>query len=168
MNSLGVMPLSTLESQKNVLSHYGIKGQKWGNRRFQNEDGSLTEEGKRRYGKESSRYSEDSRKWKSKDAHSLSDEELNRRNSRLQRERQYKDLTVSPVKKEFIAAAKKIFVGTIVGVSVAAMAKNYKTVLDTGSEFLKAVGIGHSVGQAVKGKIAAIALSQIIKNTKIE
>ena len=31
------------------LIHYGIKGQKWGDRRYQNEDGSLTEEGKRRY-----------------------------------------------------------------------------------------------------------------------
>lgn len=31
------------------LEHHGIKGQKWGERRFQNEDGSLTEEGKRRY-----------------------------------------------------------------------------------------------------------------------
>ena len=31
------------------LEHYGIKGQQWGKRRFQNEDGSLTEEGKRRY-----------------------------------------------------------------------------------------------------------------------
>lgn len=34
----------------NYLMHYGIKGQKHGIRRFQNEDGSLTEEGKRRYG----------------------------------------------------------------------------------------------------------------------
>lgn len=32
------------------LIHYGIEGQKWGVRRFQNEDGSLTEEGKKRYG----------------------------------------------------------------------------------------------------------------------
>jgi hypothetical protein len=32
------------------LVHSGIKGQKWGVRRFQNEDGTLTEEGKRRYG----------------------------------------------------------------------------------------------------------------------
>ena len=31
------------------LNHYGIKGQKWGVRRFQNEDGSLTDEGKKRY-----------------------------------------------------------------------------------------------------------------------
>lgn len=31
------------------ISHSGIKGQKWGVRRFQNEDGTLTEEGKKRY-----------------------------------------------------------------------------------------------------------------------
>ena len=39
--------MSTWES--NHLAHYGISGQKWGIRRFQNEDGSLTEAGKDRY-----------------------------------------------------------------------------------------------------------------------
>lgn len=34
------------------LAHYGVKGQKWGIRRFQNPDGTLTEEGKKRYGKD--------------------------------------------------------------------------------------------------------------------
>ena len=33
----------------NVLRHHGIKGQKWGVRRFQNKDGSLTSAGKKRY-----------------------------------------------------------------------------------------------------------------------
>ncbi len=33
----------------NELMHWGIKGQKWGVRRFQNEDGTLTEEGRKRY-----------------------------------------------------------------------------------------------------------------------
>lgn len=32
------------------LEHHGIKGQKWGVRRFQNEDGTLTAEGMARYG----------------------------------------------------------------------------------------------------------------------
>lgn len=32
------------------ISHSGVKGQKWGVRRYQNEDGTLTEEGKRHYG----------------------------------------------------------------------------------------------------------------------
>ena len=31
------------------LSHHGIKGQKWGVRRFRNEDGTLTNDGKERY-----------------------------------------------------------------------------------------------------------------------
>lgn len=31
------------------IQHHGIKGQKWGVRRFQNKDGSLTPAGKRRY-----------------------------------------------------------------------------------------------------------------------
>jgi len=34
---------------KDYLMHHGIKGQKWGIRRFQNEDGSLTPEGRERY-----------------------------------------------------------------------------------------------------------------------
>ncbi len=33
----------------NELYHWGIKGQKWGIRRYQNEDGTLTEAGKKRY-----------------------------------------------------------------------------------------------------------------------
>lgn len=32
----------------NVLIHHGIRGQRWGVRRYQNEDGSLTSAGKRR------------------------------------------------------------------------------------------------------------------------
>ena len=35
------------------LYHFGIKGMRWGVRRFQNYDGSLTSAGKRRYGTES-------------------------------------------------------------------------------------------------------------------
>lgn len=34
---------------ENYLKHYGINGQKWGIRRYQNEDGSYTSEGKRRH-----------------------------------------------------------------------------------------------------------------------
>ncbi len=40
------------------LYHHGIIGQRWGVRRFQNEDGTLTSEGKRRYRKISEKYSE--------------------------------------------------------------------------------------------------------------
>lgn len=36
---------------QNELEHHGIKDMHWGIRRFQNEDGTLTDEGKLRYGK---------------------------------------------------------------------------------------------------------------------
>lgn len=39
------------------LAHYGIKGMKWGVRRYQNKDGSLTSEGKKHYGYGSTTYS---------------------------------------------------------------------------------------------------------------
>ena len=38
------------EPHSSDLCHYGIKGQKWGVRRYQNEDGTLTNAGKARYG----------------------------------------------------------------------------------------------------------------------
>ena len=37
---------------ENNLQHWGIKGQRWGVRRFQNADGTLTPAGKKRYDKE--------------------------------------------------------------------------------------------------------------------
>lgn len=40
-------PVLYIES--NTLCHYGIKGQRWGRRRYQNEDGTLTIAGKKRY-----------------------------------------------------------------------------------------------------------------------
>lgn len=36
----------------NELAHYGVKGQKWYVRRYQNKDGTLTAAGKKRYDKE--------------------------------------------------------------------------------------------------------------------
>lgn len=37
------------------LAHHGIEGQKWGVRRFQNPDGTLTEDGKKRYSRKTDR-----------------------------------------------------------------------------------------------------------------
>ena len=39
-----------------VLQHSGIKGMHWHVRRYQNEDGTLTEEGKKRYSKAKSSF----------------------------------------------------------------------------------------------------------------
>ena len=42
-----------MPDMNDYLIHYGINGMKWGIRRFQNKDGSLTEAGKKRYGSSS-------------------------------------------------------------------------------------------------------------------
>ena len=41
---------------EHYLAHHGVKGQKWGHRRYQNEDGTLTAEGRARYAKELETY----------------------------------------------------------------------------------------------------------------
>ena len=40
------------QNESDELQHHGIKGMRWGQRRYQNKDGTLTDAGKRRYNKE--------------------------------------------------------------------------------------------------------------------
>lgn len=46
--------------ENNTLNHHGTKGMRWGIRRFQRKDGSLTPEGKKRYGGDDSDQPEES------------------------------------------------------------------------------------------------------------
>ncbi len=78
----------------NELYHHGIKGMKWGVRRFQNPDGTLTEAGKRRQAKQEARdakaKAKAARKNKRKyDLSKLSDEELAKRTARVNAEKNY-------------------------------------------------------------------------------
>lgn len=52
---LGATDLLPDNWRDDTLVHYGIKGQKWGIRRFQNKDGTLTAKGKARSNKDSNR-----------------------------------------------------------------------------------------------------------------
>lgn len=61
------------------LMHSGIKGMKWGIRRFQNRDGSLTPAGKKRYSKELAKVREAEKVLKNKQATKAKIEKLNAR-----------------------------------------------------------------------------------------
>lgn len=77
------------------LIHYGIIGMKWGKRRYQYKDGSLTPEGRKRYADDNS---DDYNKAHSpKSVKSMSDAELKARLNRLNMEKQYKQLTANEV-----------------------------------------------------------------------
>lgn len=61
------------------LTHYGIRGMKWGLRRYQNRDGSLTAAGKKRYNQELTKVREAERVLKSKQATKAKIEKLGER-----------------------------------------------------------------------------------------
>ena len=80
---------------RDELYHWGIKGMKWGVRRYQNKDGTLTSEGKKHYSQDHEDYT---RAHTKKSVREMSDSELNARINRLQKEHQYERLTASPSK----------------------------------------------------------------------
>lgn len=109
------------------LYHYGVLGMRWGVRRYQKKDGTLTNSGKKRYDKEMGRLKaeekiiknknrtqsklekleakrksveelkKNSNKPKEKSVKEYSDAELRERVNRLQLEKQYKDLSPKQV-----------------------------------------------------------------------
>lgn len=86
---------------ENVLAHYGIRGMKWGVRRYQNKDGSLTAAGKKRYsgdgGNAGTTKSTTSSSSGRKKVSEMTDDELNSAVRRLQLEQQYRQLNPEKV-----------------------------------------------------------------------
>lgn len=94
----------------NEIYHWGVKGMKWGVRRYQNEDGTLTAAGKARYNDDGS----------VKDARTMTDDELNSANKRLEAEQKYRSLTGRTQPSKAAISDTAIKVGASVVASVGA------------------------------------------------
>ena len=132
--------------KNNVLEHSGIKGQKWGIRRFQNEDGTLTEAGKARYNQDGSR----------KNPEKMSDTELANANRRLGAESQYRQLTGTTQPGRSINRDTAIKIGaTFVSTAAATfLLRKYKKDTWLGGERLKDGTFGSGKAGSLRKKKA--------------
>lgn len=123
--------------QSEELAHHGILGMKWGVRRFQNKDGSLTAAGKKRYGSDGDEADSSGsggkaqgKKSRPKKISEMSDAELRQRLNRLQMEKQLKQLMSEQEAekqkngKSFVKKTAKDFIQTAISGRVEKWAKN--------------------------------------------
>lgn len=95
------------------LYHFGTKGMKWGIRRYQNKDGSLTPAGQKRYN-EMSDDAKNSFDMRNKKVSQMSNAELKKLNERTRLEQEYKKLNPSVIKKGWTYTAATVGVmGTV-------------------------------------------------------
>ncbi len=122
--------------KSDYLEHQGIPGMKWGRRRYQYEDGSLTPEGRERYRKQKAanrakkkqglfrkkpaKASKTKEEPKKRDISEMSDDELRALINRAQLEQQYKQY-ISPEK---VKKGKSV-VGEILGGAAKDVARLY-------------------------------------------
>lgn len=131
-----------MEKYEEILEHHGIKGQKWGVRRYQNRDGTRTAAGKKREQAhfDDSVHDDYNKAHNSKSVKSMSDAELRTRLNRLQMEKQYKQLSNADVNrgKEFVSKSLKIATGVATATTTAlTIYNNYSKIKTIVNEMAK-------------------------------
>lgn len=155
---------------KNELYHHGIKGQKWGVRRYQNADGSLTAAGRKKYAVYDNSKKEKgeakSGQSRSLDRKKIAKTALAVGGAALLAGGTYAALK-NPKSREAIAKAAKKAMPTREGINK--VAKKVAPVMkDYGKKTLKEVGSTvHNAGKAAaEGAMASIAMIQMAKVAK--
>jgi hypothetical protein len=145
----------------NDLKHYGIPGQKWGVRRFQNDDGSLKPSGKARYNTDLTK----------KKAVDMDDDDLNKSNKRLQAEQQYNNLTGRPYKNassktDTLIKTGSSAVGSFLAVAGVMAIKDYATGKKVSVGKILVPGLIAAFGGAV-GSLTTTYGGQVNKGGKV-
>lgn len=110
------------------LSHHGVKGQRWGIRRYQNKDGSLTKLGRKHYENDTKREDRVCRSTKE-----MSEDELRASINRMQLEQQYAQLLKN---RSAISKGKKYVQNTIKATTtIAALSTAALTIYNNGKKF---------------------------------
>ena len=115
-----------MNQNQNELQHHGILGMKWGVRRYQNKDGSLTSAGKKR---QMSQDAEEASKIKKKKVKEMSNAELRKLTERQNLERNYKSLNPNIISngKKFVS---RVADGILIVGSIEVGKKFYQNVLN--------------------------------------
>lgn len=128
-------------SNNNELYHWGIKGQKWGVRRFQNKDGSLTSAGRKRQKRNMSQDAKEAYSLKKKKVSELSNSELKRLNERQNLERTYKQNNKSKIVVGLAAAGTAISVLNKIG-----------SIEDSAAKVTKLIARGKTIADKIKNR----------------
>ena len=135
----------------NELYHHGILGMKWGIRRFQNKDGSLTAAGKKRAQQDTEEVNEDYKKaHTSKNIKKMSNQELKDVNKRLQMENEYSKLT-----NKNNTTGKKFVSGVLLTAATTIAGKYATKYMDKGVEYITKKITKNSIKNAAAATVVA-------------
>lgn len=136
------------------LLHWGIKGMKWGVRRYQNKDGTLTPAGKKRY---NSNFESE--------AKSMSDQELRSKINRMNLEKRYIDLSKN--------SNSKVSRGLNVASKITSMGSNAGKITNDGYKLMKNLDnqkiktVGQQLDDLSKGVSSAKKINNFAQKRKV-